>query len=179
MLDKDKIFQLVQRLDSTTYYHTLSVRDLAEEYEDATNAGDTLLSEAAFLHDIGKIYITTSILDKPGTLSKIEKQIVDLHSYFGYKMLKELGVDDNICQIVLRHHNAKNPSCIESVPEPRTRKVYDYALMLHTIDSFDALTTDRPYRDKFSVSAALSILEGEGGHSPKMLKYLEKTAQYR
>ena len=61
MLNKDKIFQLVQRLDSTTYYHTLSVRDLAEEYEDATNVGNTILSEAAFLHDIGKIYIATSI----------------------------------------------------------------------------------------------------------------------
>lgn len=64
------------------------------------------LTEAAYLHDIGKVYIPLNILNKPEKLSMLEKSIIDLHPVFSvYLLKKEFRYNnDKVLKLVLMHH---------------------------------------------------------------------------
>ena len=181
MFKDENIFQALQKLDASTYNHAVRVKDFAREIECYMDYEDDELSDAALVHDIGKCYISNFILDKPAVLTELEREIVNLHSYFGYVILKNLAVEEKICRIVLYHHS-KDPITIHHVEAYKgddMDDVYEKAQMLHSIDSFEALTTDRPFRRGFSVNDAISIMEEEGNHHPKVLEYFRNTKDFR
>lgn len=178
MFRDENIFQALQKLDSATYNHSIRVRDLAREIECYLEYDNDELSDAALVHDIGKCYISSFILDKPAVLSKLEREIVDLHSYFGYEILKNLQVSEKLCRIVLYHHS-HTPLMIHELEEYNDEDAYEKASLLHSIDAFEALTTDRPYRRGYSVRDALAIMKEEGNHHPKVIEYFDKTKDYR
>ncbi len=114
---------------------------------------------ASTLHDVGKIAVPDSILRKPGALSTHEREIVQRHVMIGHEMLS--GSDDPLLDlaatIALTHHERLDGSGYpqglvgEQIPvEGRIAAVADV---------FDALTTDRVYRDALSPSRALDILQ--------------------
>lgn len=170
-MNEKGINEYFNRLDASTYNHSVRVAALAMEYERLINLGDIDLSQAALVHDLGKIYISTKILDKVGKLSLLEREIVDLHPYIGYRILRGMNVREEVCQIVLYHHGTRPPilSQIEPYDAP---EVYDKALMLHTIDSFEALTSDRPYHRGCSAHEAMDIMFSEEGHHLGVMEYL-------
>lgn len=86
-----------------------------------------------------------------------------LHPYFGYRMLGGYGVSEEVRRMVLYHHGM-NPVVLQPLAEYRGAAVEDRARMLHTIDAFEALTTDRPYRRRMSVRQA-AVFGGAGGVS--------------
>lgn len=139
----NQIIDIMKRLDSMTYNHSVRVMMISAEIEEYLGMTDHQLMYASILHDIGKIYIPFNILDKNTRLTKLERQIIDLHPYIGYSMLSELGVDEDICRIILYHHTATvNNSDVGHYDKD---SIYAKALMLHSIDAFEALTSDRPY----------------------------------
>lgn len=117
------------------------------------------LEIAAYLHDIGKIVIPESILNKPGKLTQEEYSIVKRHSIDGYNILSNIEYFDNIKEIVLYHHENVDgsgyPLGIKGDKIPLESKIISVA------DVFDALTTDRPYRKAFSEERALEIMKEE------------------
>lgn len=170
-MNSNCIFKFFSRLDSITYNHSVRVAALSVEFERYNKMDNTELSQAALVHDLGKVFISSKILDKVGKLTDLEREIINLHPYIGYQLLKSMDVDENICRIVLYHHGF-DPLLLSPVGNYDNRHVCEKSVMLHTIDAFEALTSDRPYHRGFPSHEALDIMCKEEGHHPEVMKYL-------
>ena len=166
---------MVEGMDSTTYNHSVRVWKFARKVEVFFGLGDDKLSDAAYVHDIGKLFIPERILDKHEGLDCLEREIMGLHPYFGYQILEGYRVSEEVKRMVLYHHGM-NPVLLRPLPPYTGEAVADRARMLHTIDAFEALTTDRPYRRRMSVGQAAEFLEGQEGYHREVLSCLRRYA---
>jgi len=119
------------------------------------------LSWASILHDIGKIGIPESILNKPGRLSEEEYDIVKKHPEQGDRILKPLKQLLSSLPGVLHHHER-----YDGMGYPEGLKGEDIPLMARIIavaDTFDAITSARAYRGSKSSQQALAIMEEVAG----------------
>ena len=111
---------------------------------------------AGLLHDIGKISIPDNILLKNGALSREEFEVIKTHPQIGDEILSSVVLLDNARNIIRHHHERWDgkgyPAGIGGEEIPRS------ASILAVCDSFDAMTTDRPYRKGMSVEAAAAEL---------------------
>ena len=164
------IMELMEKLDFVTYSHSCRVWQMAAEIEERMGMGDGILSASAFVHDIGKYYIPATILDKRGSLTSLEREIIDLHPYIGYCILDGAGVCEEIKHTVLCHHGMQ-PKALKPLPACRGR-VEELAEMLKTLDVFEALTADRPYRRGITKGQAYAFM-GQGGYHADVLRCLE------
>lgn len=162
-------------LDSMTYNHSVRVMLISAEIEKHLGMKNHKLMYAAMFHDVGKMYIPFNILDKNIRLTKLERQIMDLHPYIGYSILSELGLNEDICMIVLYHHGF-HPITLQDVEHYDKDNIYSKTIILHTIDAFEALTSDRPYHRGVTSKEALKILTKEGGYDTKVLEYITEVA---
>ncbi len=112
---------------------------------------------SALLHDIGKIRIPTEILIKKEPLTNKEYNIIKKHPTYGFEMLINLkGLDKDILDGILYHHERLDgsgyPYAIKGNDIPEIAKI------ICIIDIFDAMTSDRPYRQKMSNDECFEIL---------------------
>ena len=116
---------------------------------------------AGLLHDIGKIGIDDQVLNKPGRLTKAEFEHIKLHPRLGYEILKGIRPLEKVLPIVLHHHEAWNGSGYpEGLVETATPRM---ARIMAVADAFDAMSSDRPYRQGMSEEESAAILrEGAG-----------------
>lgn len=113
---------------------------------------------AALIHDIGLGKIDRSLINKNGKLTSEEKLIIKDHSLYSAEMCQEIGLSDEIVSTVLYHHENLDGS---GYPEGIGKKEIPVASkILRICDVFVALTSKRPYRDKFTVEESLEIMEG-------------------
>ncbi len=116
---------------------------------------------AGLLHDLGKIGVPDAILNKPGSLTQEEREVINRHPSVGGNILRRTPQLELILPAVLFHHErwdgAGYPDglCGDSIPL--------MARIMAVADSFDAMTTDRPYRKAMSVEAALFELRANAG----------------
>ncbi len=115
---------------------------------------------AALVHDIGKIYTPREILQKPGRLTDREFAIVKLHARDGAEILADAG-DPQLTAIVRHHHERLDgkgyPDAIQAAEIPLGSQIIAVA------DTFDAITSTRPYRPPRSHKEAIDILSEESG----------------
>jgi len=110
------------------------------------------LSRGAFLHDIGKIAIPADILNKHGKLSVEEQELMRTHSRSGYEIVRKVPFLTDASRIILHHHECFDGSgypdglCSDEIPIG--------ARIFAVVDALDAITTNRPYRNASSFSAA-------------------------
>ena len=112
-----------------------------------------VLQQAAVLHDIGKITIELSILNKPTHLDISEYEKIKDHPLTGFRILEPIDFDDKIKMCVLQHHER-----VDGLGYPNRCKNQDIlfeAKVLAAADAFDAMTTKRPYRNPLSIHEAL------------------------
>ena len=122
-----------------------------------------LLRSAAPMHDIGKIGIPDSILQKPGRLTASERDVMKTHTTIGYSILdgSKTPALQLAQQIALNHHERWDGNgyprgiASETIPEA--------ARILSIVDVYDALTHDRVYRPAMSSEEALSLMLAEQG----------------
>lgn len=115
---------------------------LFAQYIDLSQQDSESLIIGAGIHDIGKISISDYILNKPAPLSRNEFSLVKQHSEFGYKLLTPLKLGSHITEIVLYHHENYDGS---GYPEGLSDDNIPFlARMTRILDSYDALTMDRP-----------------------------------
>jgi cyclic di-GMP phosphodiesterase len=111
-----------------------------------------VIARGAFLHDIGKIAIPDKILNKPGKLEPDEMTIMREHAYHGYQILKKIPFLTEASEIVYSHQEYFNgtgyPRGLKGEEIPLGARIFSIA------DTFDAITSDRPYRQKQSDQAA-------------------------
>lgn len=90
-------------------------------------------------------------------------------------MLSELGIDEDICRIILYHHGTQ-PLTIQDVGHYDKDSVYEKALILHTIDAFEALTSDRPYHRGVISKEALKIMTRGEKYDKRVLEYITEVS---
>lgn len=143
--------------DEYTYMHSVAVcalmvslaRQLGMDESETRKAGF-----AGLLHDVGKMAIPDEILNKPGKLTDEEFAIVRDHPVAGYKMLLESkGVDDVVLDVCRHHHEKPGgggyPDAIKG------EQLSAYARMGAICDVYDAITSNRPYKDGWCPAESL------------------------
>lgn len=152
----------LQNYDDYTYKHCLRVSMLAASVcaELGLSPGDTKeVVIAGLLHDIGKSNIDHDIIIKPGKLTDKEFEEVKRHPHIGYNILKNSGeYNSNIMSGVLFHQEKYDGSGYPTglVGE----KIPLIARILTVCDVFDALTSNRPYRQPWSVAETEEYMLG-------------------
>ena len=149
----------VDARDAYTGSHSERVADLAARIArrmgvDAEHVELTRL--AASLHDVGKLAIPEEILRKPGPLSETERLVLERHPQIGFRMLESLDVDP-VADWVLHHHERWDGSGYpDGLPGD---EIPLGARIIFVADAYDAMTSDRVYRDRFSGDEAIAELE--------------------
>jgi putative nucleotidyltransferase with HDIG domain len=119
------------------------------------------IEAAALLHDMGKLAVPEYILNKPGKLTATEFEKMKLHASVGADILSAIEFPYPVVPIVRHHHENWDgtgyPAGIKGTAIPIGARI------LAVIDCFDALTSDRPYRQRLSDEQALAILKGRRG----------------
>jgi HD-GYP domain-containing protein (c-di-GMP phosphodiesterase class II) len=119
------------------------------------------LKRAALLHDIGKLGVSNTILDKPGKLDDVEWAAMKQHAAYSETILSRIGAFKDLASIAGAHHER-----LDGKGYPRGLKGDEIARetrIISTADVFDALTADRPYRAAMTVTKALALMaEGLG-----------------
>jgi response regulator RpfG family c-di-GMP phosphodiesterase len=119
------------------------------------------LERGVFLHDIGKIHMPDSVLQKPGVLSDAERTVMQRHSMIGYEMLRHNPLLTDAAEIVLTHHERFNGS---GYPMGLKGEEIPFGARICAItDTFDALTSIRPYRTPMSFEEACAYIRSERG----------------
>lgn len=130
------------------------VANMAKAREISRERLDEVFS-GALIHDVGKLKMR-SIIEKKGPLTPEERQTINMHPVIGYKMLLEDGVSSIIATMALEHHENGDGS---GYPLGKKFNQVQWASqLLHIIDVYEAMITERGYKDPFLPS---SVVEGE------------------
>lgn len=112
---------------------------------------------AGLVHDIGKIGVREAVLNKPDSLSDEEYEHVRLHSVTGERILKPIVDDEDILKAVRHHHERYDgtgyPDRLKGEQIPQLARIISVA------DTFDAMTSERPYRKALTNEAACAEVE--------------------
>jgi putative nucleotidyltransferase with HDIG domain len=151
--------RLLDLRDKETEEHTIRVANLAVDLGKRMGLrGEELehLRMGAFLHDIGKVVIPNDILHKNGPLSDEEWEIMKLHPRIAKELLSNLSLPQAVLNIPLYHHERWSgngyPYGLEGQQIPLAVRIFSVA------DVWDAINTNRPYREKFSPKQARDYL---------------------
>ncbi len=146
-------------VDSYTYTHSVHVSILAMHLALHTDFRDQVeaIGLGALLHDIGKVQIPVSILNKQGPLDADEMNQVKRHPVLGVEQLKKSGEKRAaVLDCVLYHHERISG---RGYPEgKRGHHISPYAMITAIADVYDALTTDRPYRPAMNPKEAILLM---------------------
>lgn len=114
------------------------------------------LKRGALLHDVGKLGVSNSILDKPGKLDEAEWVAVRRHAAYTESILGRIKSFDELARVSAAHHER-----LDGGGYPRGLKAADIAMetrIITTADIFDAITAERPYRGAIPVAKTLTIM---------------------
>ncbi len=155
----------VDARDPYTAQHSERVGDLASRLAEAVQLPEQTVVDtrwAGRLHDLGKIVVDNSILHKPGALDDQEWELMRSHPIVSADLLSSLSLTRSLLPAIRQHHERQDGKGYFNVPGA---EISLGASMLTLADSFDAMTTDRPYRKAMPVEDALAIIEsGLGTH---------------
>lgn len=155
------IIMLLSKKDAYTAEHSKDVAHYAKAIACSlgmTRAKQKVLEKAGYLHDIGKIGISESILNKPGKLTAEEFERIQEHSTIGFEIVSQFPNLSEVAIIVKGHHELLDgsgyPDGLKGNAIPLTAQILSVA------DVYSALTTIRPYRKNFSSSEAFTMMQG-------------------
>ncbi|HZL85288.1 MAG TPA: HD domain-containing response regulator [Candidatus Krumholzibacteria bacterium] len=150
--------------DTYTRGHSERVADYARVVGGTMGLGRheiDMLVFGAVLHDIGKIGVSEGILNKPGPLTPEEWRIVRAHPEMGARIISNIDYLEPAIGLILHHHER-----IDGRGYPHGLVGSDIELgtrIVTVVDSFDAMTTNRPYRIAMPVEKAITLLRGNAG----------------
>lgn len=146
----------LERYDFLSAAHTWRVTLYARAVAEAAGLDHDVVDRigvAAALHDVGKLDVPLSILRKPGRLTEEEFAAIRLHPVTGEARLRALGIDDEIALNLVRSHHERQDG--GGYPDGLTGDaIPPGARYFAVIDTFDALTSVRPYRADTGPAAA-------------------------
>lgn len=159
------LLKSLQQYDDYTFVHSVNVAVVSTAIaaqlgweEQEINA----ISMAALLHDIGKIYVPRRIIHKTGRLSPIEWQLMKKHPVDGERILREESVCNMHRRVAYEHHMR-----YDFKGYPNSKEDYQQLMasqIVRIADSYDALTTRRPYRKQLGPYQAIRVMDKSRGH---------------
>ncbi len=120
-----------------------------------------ILRRAATLHDVGKLGVSSAILEKPGKLDAGEWQLMQDHAVHTTNILSQIGVMNEMALVAGSHHERLDGKGYPLGLDERS--IAMESRIITVADIYDALTADRPYRAAMSSEKAMAILESEVG----------------
>jgi diguanylate cyclase (GGDEF)-like protein/putative nucleotidyltransferase with HDIG domain len=167
----------IEAKDHTTHDHLRRVQVYAVEIakdlgleQDQLNA----IRAAAMLHDIGKLAVPEHILSKPGRLTPEEFEKMKIHPIVGAEILDRVQFPYPVVPIVRSHHEKWDGT---GYPDGlRSEAIPVGARILSAVDCFDALASERPYRQALSPQESMKALTAEKGKSfdPRVVEIMER-----
>lgn len=146
--------------DSYTRGHSERVTDLSIKLATSLGVAKEEVEKiklGGLLHDIGKIGIPEGILNKPGRLNDEEFEIIKSHPEMGVKIMGRVEFLESIVPIILSHHERYDgrgyPQALKGEAIPLLARI------VSVVDTYDAMTTDRPYRKAMTTEEALQEIE--------------------
>ncbi len=130
-----------------------------------------IIARGAFLHDVGKMAIPDAILRKPGRLTPEEQAIMRQHALLGYQILRRIPFLHEAADIVYSHQERYDgsgyPRGLKGDQIPLGARIFAIS------DTFDAMTSDRPYRAAQSIPSGRREIERNAGRQfdPEIVKY--------
>ncbi len=167
----------VDAKDPYTYGHSERVARIAVELGRELNLGEDELSDiylAGLLHDVGKIGIRDEVLCKHGPLTAEEQQHIQQHPQIGHAILQDLHQISSLLPGVLHHHERYDgdgyPMKLAGEQIPRIARIIAVA------DSYDAMSTTRPYRQGLAPDRVEAILIGCAGEQwdPRIIEAFQR-----
>jgi putative nucleotidyltransferase with HDIG domain len=154
----------VEAKDQNTHEHLSRVKVYVSEIGNSLAldpAQMKALITAAYLHDIGKLAIPEHILNKPGKLTREEFEKMKTHTVVGGEILERARFPYPVVPIVRAHHECWDGS---GYPDGLVgAQIPIGARILATVDCFDALVSNRPYRAALSLDEAMDMMRRESG----------------
>jgi len=153
----------LQTKDSYLIEHSLNVSILMSVFSKHLGFEKRLIQElalGAFLHDIGKVLLPNEILNKRSTLNAKEESITRSHVALGLKILESSPSISHIAMQMVREHHER----LDGSGYPKQLKgddISQYGRMIAIIDSYDAMTSERPYRKSVHPINAFKTLISE------------------
>lgn len=122
-----------------------------------------VLEVAGLLHDIGKIGVPDTVLEKPGRLSAEEIELITLHNNVGFDLLQACRVDRQIQEVISQSQQAYCPEADTEGGQRPGSEVHIGARILAVADAYDSLATEQPHRRAKSHQEIMAVLmEGSG-----------------
>jgi putative nucleotidyltransferase with HDIG domain len=160
----DTLTRVLESIDPYTVMHCRNVANLAKKI--ATQIGlNSTEAQGIFLgarvHDIGKLTVPMSILNKPGKLVQAELNLIQLHCESGYALVKDLEFPWPVHTIISQHHERFDGS---GYPAGLSGSNIDLSARIVAVaDVVDAMSSHRPYRAALGIDVALEeIVAGRG-----------------
>jgi putative nucleotidyltransferase with HDIG domain len=155
---------LVEARDPYTAGHQVRVANLARTI--ATEMGlpkDQIegIRVSGVLHDLGKLYIPSQILNKPGKLMDVEFSLIKIHPQIGYNILKSVSFPWPVADIILQHHERIDGSGYPT--GLKADEILIEAQIICVADVVEAMASHRPYRPALGIDAALEEIKKNRG----------------
>ena len=152
----------IQSKDTYLLEHSLNVSILMSVFAKFLGFDKALIKElslGAFLHDIGKTLLPKDILNKPSKLTENEYKIMKSHVVLGLKVLEKRPNISHIAMTMIKEHHER----LDGSGYPKGLKgneISKYGRMIAIVDSYDAMTCERPYKKrKFPISAFKALVK--------------------
>jgi putative nucleotidyltransferase with HDIG domain len=156
----------VKSFSEYTYVHTANVAVLTLFQAESIGLKGESLREAGLaglLHDVGKMFISKEVLDKPGKLDESEWKEMKKHPVYGAMYLSSLPEPPRLSVIAAFEHHLKFDGAGYPDTKWRSRKQHIISQIVAISDFFDAVRAERPYRKGLELNAVLDIMKGSVG----------------
>jgi putative nucleotidyltransferase with HDIG domain len=167
MVQEDVVYNMVdiKTYDDYVYFHSMNVGVLAAVIGANMNLDEDAMDDlvtAAFLHDIGKVFISRDLLNAGRRLTPEESQQMKQHPQVGYDYLKrEFHFPDSVNEAVYQHHEWFNG---KGYPQKlKGENIQLIARILHAVDVYDEMVTKRPHHAAYLPSDAIEYIMGRTG----------------
>lgn len=180
----DEIYNLIHQIQAKDKYtedHCNNTGNLAVQIATLMKLPSQTIENILYagkIHDVGKINICENILNKPSELTEEEYDIVKKHPQFGHDIIMKTTGNSTLAKIVLDHHER-----LDGTGYPNGLKgdeISIEAMVLAVVDSFDAMTSNRPYKKKITTEEALEDLKSHIGslYDSRIVLVLEEIIGY-
>lgn len=169
-----------------TYIHSIHVAFIAVQVGILSDLSDEdlgIIATGSVLHDIGKLYIPSSILDKKSPLTEEEFNHIKEHPESGYNILRANNFSEDISQIALLHHlklnktgyptNSNNSEARNLIEKP----ISNIVQIVQVADMFEAIVTTRAYKKKYDIKKAIELLEKDVNLGVLEYQYVAKVSE--
>ena len=175
----DKVYEMIHQIQEKDLYtetHCNNAGNLAVQIATLMQLPESTIDNilhGAKIHDVGKLLVPEEILNKPAKLSAEEYEIIKKHAEDGYRLILKETQNEELSKLALEHHER-----LDGSGYPYGLKGDEISIasrIMAVVDSFDAMTSDRPYKKGITHDAAINELKRYAGtwYDSEVIQQLE------